>query len=98
MAKSKYMKSNNMGSNKPYITELDYLKDKTQEWFAYFRKNNDRFINFMKFICETAITDDARQKLVTMQKPPLEFNETEAYVNRQVAEFMKQTPSFNVHP
>lgn len=79
-------------------TELDILKRHAQDSMSYFRLNNERYINYMKFICETAITDDVRQKLVTMSKPSVEFNETEAFINRQVGEFMMQSPSFDAHP
>lgn len=78
-------------------TPLEELKQNVKDSFIYFEENNDRFREFMKAICETSLTADQRNKLATMQKPPLEFNETEAFISRNLGEFVKQQPSFEVH-
>lgn len=76
---------------------LKDIKKDIEGYFEYFYENNRRFNDFKRFICETALTTEDRNKLSTLNKSPIEFNETEAYISRQLGEFSKQQPSFKVN-
>ncbi len=79
-----------------YREELKPIKRNIETSNTYFKKNNDRFHEFFKFVFETAINDNDRASLTTMGKPIIEFNITNAPISRLCGEFSKQMPSITV--
>ena len=79
------------GQIKP-MNKLEEIKNNIQSSHNYFRKNVDRYNEFMKFVFDTSLNSDDQMKLDLVQKPPLEFNILEAYISRLRGEFSKQEP------
>lgn len=79
-----------------YRAELKRIKRNIESASTYFKKNNDRFHFFFKFVFETAIDENDRAALATMGKPIIEFNITNAPISRLCGEFSKQMPSITV--
>lgn len=79
-----------------YRAELKRIKRNIESSSIYFKKNNDRFHHFFKFVFETAIDENDRAALATMGKPIIEFNITNAPISRLCGEFSKQMPSITV--
>jgi len=79
-----------------YRDQLKRIKRNIETSHSWFRKNNDRFHEFFKFVFETAISAPDEQALKTMGKPVIEFNITNAPVSRLSGEFSKQMPSITV--
>lgn len=76
--------------------ELPKLKKYVETWHQYFRRNNQRFWDYTKFVCATSISNKERAALQAVSKPQLEFNILEAQVSRLRGEFAKHSPSFEV--
>ena len=76
--------------------ELAKLKKHVETWHQYFRRNNQRFWDYTKFVCATSISNKERAALQAVSKPQLEFNILEAQVSRLRGEFAKHSPSFEV--
>jgi hypothetical protein len=79
------------GQKKP-MNKLEEIKQNIQSSHNYFRKNIQRYNEFMKFVFDTSLNSDDQMKLDLVQKPPLEFNILEAYLSRLRGEFSKQEP------
>ncbi len=79
-----------------YREQLKRIKRNIETSSTYFKKNNERFHFFFKFVFETAIDDNDRAALTTMGKPLVEFNITNAPISRLCGEFSKQMPSITV--
>jgi len=79
-----------------YKSELKRIKKNIETSSIYFKKNNDRFHDFFKFVFQTALTPDDEAALNTMGKPIIEFNITNAPISRLCGEFSKQMPSITV--
>jgi len=77
---------------------LGKLKKSVEESYEYFRRNYDRFNDFIRFVFVSTLTSDDISKLKTVGKPPLTFNILEAFVSKERGEFMQQEPSFEVKP
>ncbi|MCW1908585.1 MAG: hypothetical protein KIH63_004560, partial [Candidatus Saccharibacteria bacterium] len=75
---------------------LPQLKRYVERWHEYFKRNNQRFWDYTKFVCATTLSNAQRTALQSLNKPPLEFNVIEAMVARLRGEFAKHTPSFEV--
>lgn len=83
-------------SKNNYTEELKEFKENVKGWFDYFHDNNERFHENMRAVCNSSLTATQLEVLKTMGKPPVEFEEREAYVNKQCGEFRKHTPGFEV--
>jgi hypothetical protein len=75
---------------------LNKLKRMVNDSKNYFDDNFKRYDDFMRFTFETAITTEDKQKLKTLQKPPVECNIIEAFISRLKGEFSKYEPSIEV--
>ena len=64
-----------------YRDQLKRIKRNIETSASWFKKNNDRFHEFFKFIFETAISSPDEQALKTMGKPIIEFNITNAPIS-----------------
>lgn len=76
-----------------HTDRLHDLKKKVKEAHEYFEENNKRYNEFTRFVCKTSIDAQERGALQQQQKPTIEFNILEAYINRLRGEFAKQTPA-----
>jgi hypothetical protein len=79
-----------------YKNQLKRIKKNIESSNISFKKNNDRFHEFFKFVFETAISESDKAALSTMGKPIVEFNITNAPISRLCGEFSKQMPSIKV--
>lgn len=79
-----------------YRDQLKRIKKNIETSTTYFKKNNDRFHEFFKFVFQTALTQGDESVLNTMGKPIIEFNITNAPISRLCGEFSKQMPSITV--
>lgn len=77
--------------------KLKELKDKTTNSYLYWRKNSERWNEFMRFIFDSNLSTDDIIKLQSINKPNIEVNVLEAMINRMMGEFSKHTPSISVH-
>ena len=71
---------------------LPIIKKNIESSHQYFYRNANRFHEFMKFVFETTVSDDDREKLQILLKPTLEFNVLEAMVSRLIGEFCANEP------
>lgn len=76
---------------------LQSLKDDVVSWFNYWQDNIAIFHKATNFIFHSNLTQQEKNSLNNLQRPPLEFNILEAYISRLTGEFSKQEPSFIVH-
>lgn len=76
--------------------KLISIKKNIKESHDYFKDNVIRFNKFKNFVCNTALNSDDIAKLGELQKPTIEFNVIEAFVNRLLGEFYKTSPSLAV--
>jgi hypothetical protein len=79
-----------------HLSRLDELKKSVDNSYRCFRKNAERYSEFMRFVFDTALTNDDIQKLMTLKKPTIEFNIIEAIISRLLGEFAKHEPSIMV--
>ena len=77
-------------------SKLNELKKKVENSYQYWRKNSERFKEFMRFIFDTSLTNEDVEKLKALKKPTLEFNVLESIISRLRGEFAKQEPSIMV--
>jgi hypothetical protein len=75
---------------------LKILKTSVETSWQHFRKNSERYMDFMKFVFDTSLTNEDVTKLQTLSKPTIEFNVLEAMVSRLRGEFAKQEPGIMV--
>lgn len=83
MAKDAYSKEEKL---KKMVANVDSFRE-------YFKENVRRYHYQRKFLYKSAIEDSERAVLAKTNKPPLEFNVSEAYISRKLGEFSKQEPS-----
>lgn len=76
--------------------KLPVLKKAVETWHEYWKRNNQRWWDFTKFVCATNISGKERAALQALQKPQLQFNIMEAQVSRLCGEFAKHKPNFDV--
>lgn len=76
--------------------KLTELKKNVEQSHDYFKKNYDRFQEFMRFIYYTSLSTAEINLLQELQKPQIEFNFIEAYISRLEGEFMQLDPAFSV--
>lgn len=87
--------SSEKGKRSDKLTHKE-LKDNVNDWFRYFKENNDRFNYFMKFVFKTTITQEMATNLKSLGKPIIEFNGLPAMVSRERSQFVMNTPGFEV--
>lgn len=75
---------------------FDDIKSNIVDSNQYFKHNYERFNNFMRFIYETSLTEDDRVKLQMTNKPQVEFNVLEAYINNRIGQFANHEPGVKV--
>jgi len=81
---------------KEHVERLKELKESVEQSHDYFKENNERFNEFVKFVFVKSLTDEDVTTLQELGKPVLEFNILEAFVSRLRGEFSKQQPSLTV--
>lgn len=75
---------------------LDKLKCNVRDSYDYFHDNYERFNDFCRFVFISTLNNADKNKLKTLQKPPVTFNILEAFISRQRGEFMSQEPSVQI--
>ncbi len=78
-----------------YQSDLKRIKANIQDSYEYFRDNNESYHLWKKFVFVTALTDEDKALLSSINKPQIEQNILEAYISRLRGEFSKQEPSFS---
>lgn len=81
---------------KEHQERLAKHKRMVEDWYQYFKHNNDRFWEFTKFVCATNLSSSDIAVLNTLNKPTVQFNILEAMVSRLRTEFAQQEPSITV--
>lgn len=79
-----------------HTSRLREIKEKVETAYTYFRKNADRYTEFMRFVFSTSLTNEDITKLQVLNKPTLEFNVIESMLNRLCGEFAKHEPGIKV--
>lgn len=77
-------------------THLQKMQDNVQYSYEYWRKNNERFHEFVTVIFKTSLSPADKSVLQELQKPQMQFNVLEAYISRLCGEFSKMDPAFSV--
>ncbi len=81
---------------KKHLDKFEQIKSNVEKSYKYFRNNTERFVEHMRMVFETSLTDDDIRKLGVQQKPALEFPILEAYISAQIGKFLLQEPTVNV--
>lgn len=81
---------------KDHSERLERHKKLVEDWYEYFKPNNDRYWDFTKFVCASNLSNSDIAVLNTLQKPTVQFNILEAMVSRLRTEFAQQEPSIVV--
>lgn len=76
--------------------QLERIKKDINASYQYFVRNNQRYKEFIKFVFDTALTQDDIDKLTELKKPVLEFNILESYISSLIGEFQENEPDFKV--
>lgn len=76
--------------------KLIQIKKNIKTFHEYWKDNNVRYHKFINFVFNTGLTEEDISKLMDLQKPSIEFNISEEYINRLRGEFAKHEPSLNV--
>lgn len=67
------------------------IKKDIEEYFKFFEDNIKRHKQSTRFAFKQTLSDEDREDLQSIQKPPIEINYTQAYLSRLLGEFSKQT-------
>jgi len=81
---------------KDHSERLDKRIKMVEDWYQYFRDNNNRFWEFTGFVCASSISNSDKSVLKALQKPVVEFNILEAIVSKLRTQFAQQEPSITV--
>lgn len=84
--------------NKTQASQLKRIKRNVDRGLQYFDSNIRRFNDFRRFVFQSSLTKEDIDSLTDMQKPILEFNMMESYIDRLLGEFVKHEPSMEVEP
>lgn len=76
--------------------KLEELKEMVIASTLYNDNNSKRFHKLRSFLFRSNLTTDDKQKLASIDNPPIEFNCLESYISRLRGEFSKQIPSIYV--
>lgn len=76
--------------------KLNEIRENINRSHQYFRNNAERYDIYTKFVFDTSLSNDDRNKLAVLQKPQIEFNILEAMISRLRGEFSKHEPSVSV--
>lgn len=79
-----------------HLNRLKDIKATIEQSYQYFKDNNDRYHEFIKFVFQSSMTQDDLETLEKLGKPQIEFNILESFVSRLRGEFAKQQPSLTV--
>lgn len=91
---NKNLYNKNVGSK--YNDNLDEYKKNVTDWFDYFRDNIDRFNRQYKSIRFNSLAADKLDVITKLGRPPIQFEEREAYINRQLGEISSHEPTYTV--
>lgn len=75
---------------------LTDLKEKVTSAHQYFKKNAERYNEFMRFVFQSSLTNEDITKLQALNKPTIEFNIIEAIISRLRGDFAQQEPAITV--
>ena len=67
------------------------IKGNIEEFYRFFEDNTKRHKQSTRFAFKQTLSDEDREDLQSIQKPPIEINYTQAYLSRLLGEFSKQT-------
>lgn len=79
---------------KKHRDKFENIKFAIKDSYDYFLENYKRYDDFRRFTFLTSLSEADKGLLQDLQKPILEFNMLEAYINRLFGEFNGQEPSF----
>jgi len=85
-----------MSDNNTNTARLKELKKNIEQSYSYFKANNDRYHEFVKFVFNTSMTNEDIQTLRDLGKPTLEFNILESFVSRQSEEMLALNLSWSL--
>ena len=71
------------------VDTLGRIKKHLKDGINYFMDNVERYREFTYFTCVNNLTQDQKGVLQNMQKPPLQFNISESYINKRLGEFSR---------
>lgn len=77
---------------KKYVDELGDLKKKVEDSHKFFKRNYERFQDFLYFTFVSTLSQNDMNKLALLQKPPLSFNICESFISRLCGEFARHEP------
>ena len=76
---------------------LATIKKDIETSYKYFEPNAKRYRKFFIMVFKSALSDADMDTLERLGKPPIESPILEAYISREVGEFAKHEPQFDVH-
>lgn len=86
----KYSLANNPDkSSYPDVDELTSIKKHIKDGINYFMDNIERYREYTYFTCVNNLTQNQKGVLQDINKPPLQFNISEAYINKRLGEFSR---------
>ena len=88
--------SNYVKDDNSEVELLEEIKACIQSSYECEEKERRYFAYFTKMICDTALDYDQISKLGQLNKPAIEFNQMEMFINQELGEFENQQPSFEV--
>ncbi len=83
------MEENKTGSHKAF-------KKSIEEWFSFFKDNNKRYKQSMRFAFKETLSEEERQILEITHKPPIEINYIQAFLSKLLGEFSKHASEVSV--
>jgi len=75
---------------------LEQLQKNVLYSYQYFKRNCERYHEFITTIFKTSLSPADKSVLQELQKPQMQFNVLEAYISRLCGEFSKMDPAFTV--
>lgn len=75
---------------------LAEMKGNVKRWFEWFSDNFEDYKEMMLLIYKSSVSESDRSILESINKPAVEINYLNAYLNRLIGEFSHQTPAVSV--
>jgi len=76
--------------------DLARIKKNIAAHFDYFVENNKRYHELKKYFLVTSLSNEQKESLIKINKPPLEFPLGDPFISRELGEYAKQTPSIKI--
>lgn len=71
------------------VDTIGKIKKNLKDGINYFMDNIERYRQFTYFTCISNLTQDQKGVLQDINKPPLQFNINESYINKRLGEFSR---------